>query len=339
MHDKELPKVSQTNISELGVSIVKSIVNEKISQNGLGCLFRELKTADFGIDGQIEIVENGQVTGKIISVQIKSGNSYLKNNYSESWSVYIPKKTVNYWNSHSVPVLLILVDTDLKKCYWIRADLETHDEKKSSYKIKVLKKQVLDSSSYKKIKFIAENTTEAGRKLAKLEADFSLIKSISRGSKIVVDIGHWWNKMSGRSDIVIGYGLDDPYKGNPRGMEPITSFTTLGGSGTIDFVERLFPWSKVNVDIEFIESIEDELYDEYLQETGTYDKEMDKYIDIRDNFSEWFSAKIDPEHLEPYTLFSGEVCFYRFKLELNELGISYLKVHQYLNNQEEEKEG
>ena len=59
---------------------------------------------------------------------------------------------------------------------------------------------------------------------------------------------------------------------------------------------------------------------------------MDKYIDIRDNFSEWFSAKIDPEHLEPYTLSSGEVGFYRFKLELNELGISYLKVHQYLNN-------
>ena len=332
MHDKELPKVSKINISELGVSIVKSIVNEKISQNGLGCLFRELKTADFGIDGQIEIVENGQATGKIISVQIKSGNSYLKNNHSESWSVYIPKKTVNYWISHSVPVLLILVDTNSKKCYWTRADLETHDKKKSFYRIKVPKKQVLDSSSYKKIKFYAENTTKAGRKLAKLEADFSLIKSISRGSKIVVDIGHWWNKMSGRSDIVIGYGLDDPYKGNPRGMEPITSFTTLGGSGTIDFVERLFPWSKVNVDIEFIESIEDELYDEYLQETGTYDKEEDKYIDVKDNFSEWFSAKIDPEHLEPYALSSGEVGFYRFKLELNELGISYLQVHQYLND-------
>jgi len=334
MHDKELPKVSKTNISELGVSIVKTIVNEKISQNGLGCLFRELRTADFGIDGQIEIVENDQATGKIISVQIKSGNSYFKNNHSESWSVYIPKKTVNYWISHSVPVLLILVDTDSKKCYWTRADLETHDKEKSSYRIKVPKKQILDSSSYKKIKFISENTTEAGRKLAKLEADFPLIKSISNGSEIVVDIGHWQNKLSGRSDIVIGYGLDDPYKGNPRGMEPITSFTTLGGSGTIEFVERLFPWSKANVDIEFIESIEDELYDEYLSETGSYDKEQDKYIDIMDNFSEWFSAKIDPEYLEPYALSFGEVGFYRFKLELNELGISYLKVHKYLNNQE-----
>lgn len=69
-----------------------------------------------------------------------------------------------------------------------------------------------------------------------------------------------------------------------------------------------------------------------MQETGTYDKGEDKYIDVKDNFSEWVSAKTDPEYLEPYVVASGEVGFYRFKLGLNELGISYLKVHQYLNN-------
>ena len=43
-----------------------------------GYIFREQTTKDFGIDAQIEVVDGDIVTGKLVALQIKSGNSWFK---------------------------------------------------------------------------------------------------------------------------------------------------------------------------------------------------------------------------------------------------------------------
>lgn len=56
----------------IGVSKVQLIVSED-----LGWAFREQLIEDCGIDAQIEVRGKNRLTGKILGVQIKSGESYF----------------------------------------------------------------------------------------------------------------------------------------------------------------------------------------------------------------------------------------------------------------------
>ena len=58
----------------IGVSKVQLIVYEK-----LNWIFREQPIDDYGIDAHIELKDDNYATGKLIAVQIKSGESYFKN--------------------------------------------------------------------------------------------------------------------------------------------------------------------------------------------------------------------------------------------------------------------
>ena len=59
---------------DLGVSIVSRIVMENF-----GWLFkRNHQEHDFGIDGQIEVVTKGSVTGQMLACQIKCGPSFFR---------------------------------------------------------------------------------------------------------------------------------------------------------------------------------------------------------------------------------------------------------------------
>lgn len=76
-----------------------------ISEN-LGWIFREQPVADVGIDGYVELVIDGEAQGKLIALQVKSGNSYLKE--TQSGQVYYgDNEHLDYWLTHSTPVLLV----------------------------------------------------------------------------------------------------------------------------------------------------------------------------------------------------------------------------------------
>jgi hypothetical protein len=60
-------------IGNIGVTFVESVVSET------GSIFRRIpQDTDVGIDGYIEFVENEIVTGTLVAVQIKAGESFLK---------------------------------------------------------------------------------------------------------------------------------------------------------------------------------------------------------------------------------------------------------------------
>ncbi|KAB0483862.1 protein of unknown function [Pseudomonas reinekei] len=83
-----------------------------------GWIFREQPIVDYGIDGLIEYVVNGAPQGRLISVQIKSGDSYL-NETKRGLVFYGEPRHLDYWLNHSNPVLLIVYTPRTETLRWV----------------------------------------------------------------------------------------------------------------------------------------------------------------------------------------------------------------------------
>ncbi|MBV9161241.1 MAG: DUF4365 domain-containing protein [Pseudonocardiales bacterium] len=62
---------SSARVASIGVTRAKLAFEE-----GLGWLFREQPTEDYGIDAHAEVVDEKMVRGRQLSLQIKSGTSW-----------------------------------------------------------------------------------------------------------------------------------------------------------------------------------------------------------------------------------------------------------------------
>lgn len=117
-----------------------------------GWIEREQIIADFGIDTQVEIVENEKPTGLLYCIQVKSGKSYIKKS-NEFISYYPEEKHVEYWLNHTLPVLLILCDLEENKSYWEFVNSKTVIKTAKHWKIEIPLVNILENEeSISKIK-------------------------------------------------------------------------------------------------------------------------------------------------------------------------------------------
>jgi hypothetical protein len=105
-------------------------------------LWRPENINDFGIDGEVELAaknSNGKVepTGEIIKIQIKATEtgSYIKNETEKSFDFHARPEDIDYWNKHSLSVILIIFDA----------------AKESLFGKKIDNKDILTSKSYQAI--------------------------------------------------------------------------------------------------------------------------------------------------------------------------------------------
>ena len=104
-------KVPETHITgRAGVVNVDRIFTENF-----GWLFREQSVSDLGIDAHVEIVRDGRATGKLIGLQIKSGESYLSDTNEQGMRLYLSNSNIDYWLNHSLPVLVVVYSPEQKK--------------------------------------------------------------------------------------------------------------------------------------------------------------------------------------------------------------------------------
>ena len=107
----ETPQSSLTG--DIAVSMVQVIVGKQLSW-----IVRPQLLADKGIDAHIEVVQNGNATGRLLALQVKGGKSWFKEPTADGF-VFRPKpKHVEYWLGHSLPVAVVLVDVDKEIAYW-----------------------------------------------------------------------------------------------------------------------------------------------------------------------------------------------------------------------------
>ncbi|MFD9587603.1 DUF4365 domain-containing protein [Streptomyces sp. NPDC059980] len=133
-----------------GVSLVSlQVVSE------LGWLFREQETSDVGIDAQLEVVRgasmspgtSGKSTGRLLAVQIKSGPSQFAGATDGGWWYPCDAAHVEYWTSHSLPVVVLLVDTGTHSVYWQHVNPTTLRSTGKHFKIFVPAEQRLDAAN------------------------------------------------------------------------------------------------------------------------------------------------------------------------------------------------
>src|ERR1700722_2244401 len=66
-------------------------------EDKLGWLFREQPTEDYGIDAHAEVVEENDVTGKLLAIQIKGGSSWFREPGPGGWWFRPNAEHVRYW--------------------------------------------------------------------------------------------------------------------------------------------------------------------------------------------------------------------------------------------------
>ncbi len=112
-----LPRVTTNDFTErTGVIAVETAVNQAC------CIWRETPMRDVGIDGQVEhVLDNGEVTGRIVAVQVKSGPSRFSAETETEVRFTVDPVHAAYWAVHPLPVILVLHDPTRALTIWTDA--------------------------------------------------------------------------------------------------------------------------------------------------------------------------------------------------------------------------
>jgi small GTP-binding protein len=116
VHQRVLELDEQSQIKLDNADKERTLVGEVISTASLaGQICRELTVSDNGIDMEIEFkTDAGEATGKKLYLQLKSGDSYLKERKRDGAEIFTIKdpRHVRYWMAQAFPVLLVIRNSE-----------------------------------------------------------------------------------------------------------------------------------------------------------------------------------------------------------------------------------
>ena len=105
---------------------------------------RQAQDEDFGVDAEIEIVDQNQATGTLVKCQIK-GAANLK--WEDSFErVKVKTSTYNNWKNTPLPVIVFLVNTKNDEIFWISPFWQTPKEDAKSIYLKFHQENKIDQS-------------------------------------------------------------------------------------------------------------------------------------------------------------------------------------------------
>lgn len=154
-------------------------------------IFRNVTSQDYGIDFELELVEDGRVCGHCVKIQVKSSENLYKDKLGHPIIGGIKQTTLRYWAelSYSIPVIALCVDLNSETIY-------------STGAIFWEAITLLDATdSTKAIRFHKEkNTDELKDEIRKIAKGYSLReellahKWILRNIKDIFELyaGSWW---------------------------------------------------------------------------------------------------------------------------------------------------
>jgi len=151
---KAVPKTKQAENS--GLIAVAQFAHR------LGWAWRPTPNDDYGLDGELEPITDGKATGQIIKVQVKSGQSYRKNEDDKGFYYLAAKDDLGYWDNVNVPVLLVIHDPDARRTYGVEvhAALAAEPSIRATRRIQFDKKTHLLNSSAESRLLNASNGNE-----------------------------------------------------------------------------------------------------------------------------------------------------------------------------------
>lgn len=283
-------------------------------------IFREQPTDDYGIDAQIEVVQDEVATGELLAAQIKAGPSYFKKETEEGWWYLLDKNDLSYWLEHSLPVVVIICDSDTKTAYWqVVNEYTVATGNLGGKKLLIPKDQELIHRSKYKLERAAEGKPYELR-VRKLRLSLPWMELLQSGRRLLLEADEWVNKSSGRGDVQI-VSVDEA---NEDRIELGSWFIMVGLRPYEDVLPSLIPWADAVLHKETYDEADHEAWE---AECVRYDREGDRFVS--ESFEEWSIGREGDGNLRPYSNSANEVDHWRLELILNDLGRGFLAVNEY----------
>lgn len=166
-------------------------------------LFREQPSQDYGIDAHVEVVEGENVKGRLIALQIKSGDSWLHERSGGGWDFYPQLQHVNYWQNHSLPVAVVVWHESTDRLFIREASRSTLERTTGKgYKLYFTEQDLLDKSALPKLVKLSSGTSYDLR-LRELGLLLPWMKRLADGQKLILTADEWLHKGGGRGSIAI----------------------------------------------------------------------------------------------------------------------------------------
>jgi len=300
--------MTQPQTERLGVSALDYFFSEK------GWLFREQTTHDYGIDAHIEIVENQRPTGKLIALQIKSGQSFFKEEVGCSYVFRTNDKHIDYWVSHSMPVVLVLYNPTTKQAYLQHVSRETVVTTGKGWKILVPSISIFDEPirHLNALDALAQPEPYI-RRLNRLRIDRHWMDLIEQGYEVRVQFDDWVNKSLPRYKVTISTDYEE--KSWPTLYAP--------GRGIEGMLNHYFPWADFSLDME---AYEQGAIDNWESECYSWRDSETSEVFYSMPFDEWYEPPT--QNIVPVSM-NGETASYSLLLTLNEFGKCFLMIDKY----------
>jgi Domain of unknown function (DUF4365) len=285
---------------------------ERVFVSDLGWIFREQPIVDMGIDAQAELVKDGNPTGKLIALQIKSGGSHFHASPS-GYTYYGDLVHLDYWLGHALPVVLIAHLPESDEVLWVQVTANSVVRTGKAWRILIPKENKLGAASKPLLERTFEGTP-AEQRLRRLSIDLPLMRHVKAGRKVSVELEDWINKSLGRTtiEVFVHDELDETHSQKWP--------TYFGGYGMKELSEVLFPWADASIDEEF--------YEQNNEFGGGWEEDRDRAADIDNGIAEP-GVEIVDEY--PYAERGGEIELYRFRLGLNAVGEAFLVLTDYID--------
>jgi hypothetical protein len=153
---------------------------EYFTSSVLGWIYRPVhQESDFGIDGYVDIVDNGNVTGKSIAVQIKCGNSYISKKSQGGIKYEGVNKHLNYYLNLQIPIILVVINGECSQGFWVEFDIEKTTESKTGWWIEIPETNKLEVTFQEKILNLAGSSKDFSEDIQNLWAMNDVLNNAS----------------------------------------------------------------------------------------------------------------------------------------------------------------
>jgi Domain of unknown function (DUF4365) len=209
--------------------------SNELSQRNSSGYGRPQNVADFGVDGQIEVVDDdGRPTGQLFGVQVKSGPSYFHRG-QDAVAFYVDDEHLKYWDQHILPVILVLHNPQDGETIWQWASLRAAKRTGKGWRIDVPRTKTLTAASKAELRNEVWADDNVGLR-HRFALDRNLMKEFE-GREAFVTIDAWVNKTLMYRSIEIRF--DDPMKEEIDHILPIMATRNF----TIrDIMRHFVPW-------------------------------------------------------------------------------------------------
>ena len=284
-----------------------------------GWAFRELPRPDRGVDAHIEARTDGRPDGRLLALQIKSGESRFRQQIPGGWRFYIDPSHIDYWRSYSMPVLLVLYNPNTDIAYWQVVNPDTTQSTGDGFAVDVPESNVFDARCSRDMDAVATagKETADGLRDRRADADLPWIWMLDSGDRLFLEVEQNLLPADGRCVLrMIAQGAD--------GDTSVVRTWPWAFLATQDFKDeliQLFPWADKQVDEP---CYREKTVGNFASEHGRWSIEDQSY-EFDADFDDWCKERFGST-IAPYaTTSDGRMALWRLELTLNAEGQEVLE--------------